>query len=136
MAVTVNPTLAVWRDAGQTKLRQEGRCRMCERPSAERRLTRHHLVPRAWFAPRLAALSGDDWFQLWRLRDCDANIVPLCWPCHQAVERDGPPARRMLRKVLGAAEAAFAVAVRGQAWLDERYPASATDSQPRSHARR
>lgn len=120
--MTVSAQLATWRDAGRAKLREEGRCRLCQRPPAVRPLTRHHLVPRSWFAPQLQGLDGDDWFRLWRLRDADANIVPLCWPCHRAVERDDPHARRMLRKVLGSAEVAYAVAVRGRAWFDARHP--------------
>lgn len=104
----------VYRHGGRTKLEEEGRCRLCLRPSRVRRLTRHHLVPQRWFALRGSPII---------LRDCDANIVPLCRPCHDWIEID-EEGRRMLRNVLGSAEAGFAVRLLGLAWFDERYPSA------------
>jgi hypothetical protein len=60
---------------------------------------------------------------MWKLRDAEANVVPLCWTCHQDVETD-VAARKLLRKVLASQEAAFAVKLRGQAWFDRVYPSS------------
>lgn len=121
---SVPPSLAVYRDGGRRKIDLEGRCRMCLTPRRQRgvrQLTRHHLVPRTYFGARMQALAGDAWTQMWKLRDADANIIPLCAGCHRAVELDRA-ARAMLRKVLGPNEAAFAVSVRGQLWFDARYP--------------
>lgn len=115
----VQRSLLVWRDK-----REEGRCRMCLRPAAVRPLTRHHVVPRAWLSrsrPRLYVL-----------RNVAANIVPLCRPCHDAVEAD-PAARRLLRKVLAPDEVAFALAVAGS-WFRRHYPdaaAPAAAARPR-----
>lgn len=111
----VSPSLVVQRHKGFAKVREEGRCRMCLRPSAVRPLSRHHLVPQAWFRarPKLAPL-----------RHAEANIVPLCDPCHKAVEERGAHARIELRRLLGAAEVAFVLQLRGQDWLDLRYPAT------------
>jgi hypothetical protein len=109
----VSPTLVVSRNKGWQKLQEEGRCRMCLRPATLRPLTRHHLVPLRWFRahPKLEPL-----------RHADANIVPLCRPCHHEVEKIGDHARVELRSVLGAAEVAFALQLVGPEWLDARYP--------------
>lgn len=56
-----------------------------------------------------------------RLRDAEANIVPLCARCHREVEID-EWARRMLRKVLDQSEIAFAIQLRGKLWFDLAYP--------------
>lgn len=113
-AAGVSPTLVVQRLKGWAKVREEGRCRMCQRPSDVRPLSRHHLVPQSWFRaqPRLAPL-----------RHADANIVPLCDPCHRAVEERGSHARVELRHLFGHVEVAFAIQLRGREWLDARYPA-------------
>lgn len=108
-------SLALYRDGGQSKLAEEGRCRMCRTPRKRRgvrQLTRHHLVPQRW--PGWARLG-------FKLRDADANIIPLCGNCHRAVERD-EWARRMLRKVLGSCEVAFARKTMGETAFDEMYP--------------
>ncbi len=114
--ITVSKSLLVNRDSGRTKVRAEGVCRSCLRSRHVRRLTRHHLVPQSWFHVQ-AFHRGENT----RVRDADANIVPLCIPCHEAVEED-VEARRMLRRVLTQAEVAFCVQVRGLEWLDRRYP--------------
>lgn len=110
--IAVSAPLLRYRCGGRDKMREEGRCRMCLLPSERRPLTRHHIVPKSWFAS-----------MPFMLRDADANIVPLCRRCHDAVERD-PAVRRLLRKVLGADEVAFALQVRGPGWFDRRYPPS------------
>jgi len=117
----VSPSLVVQRHKGFAKVREEGRCRMCLRSSSVRPLSRHHLVPQAWFRarPKLAPL-----------RHAEANIVPLCDPCHQAVEERGSHARKELRRLLGAAEVAFVIQVRGRDWLDLRYPVGAVRLAP------
>lgn len=109
----LNPSLIVQRARGWTKVREECRCRMCLRGAELRTLTRHHVVPLAWFRRQGASIAP--------LRHCDANIVPLCRPCHDLVENT-MEGRRLLRKVLGAAEAGFAVCLRGRDWLDRYYP--------------
>lgn len=127
----VSESLLSKRDGGKLKVRDEAHCRMCLRPSAELRdlpdrpdairvMTRHHLVPKLWFRKNPA----------WReLRDCDANIVPLCRPCHDLVELPewfgGASHRRMLRRLLTQAEIVFVIQTRGRRWLEKRYPASA-----------
>jgi hypothetical protein len=109
----VNPSLVVQRGKGWIKCREEAACRMCKRPNDVRVLTRHHVVPLHWFRqhPKLAPL-----------RNCDANIVPLCEPCHKQVERSAPHARTELRRLLGPSEIAFAIQTAGTVWLDRRYP--------------
>lgn len=119
--VRVSTSLLTKRGGGKEKLQEEGCCRMCLRPSSEewipgvlRLLTRHHLVPCRWFRKHAE----------WRdLRDVDANIVPLCRPCHDLIEsKDGLPHRKMLRRALLQEEIAFIVQVRGRDWLELRYP--------------
>lgn len=75
-------------------------------------------MPLSWFRdrPRFAPL-----------RNADANIVPLCEPCHKLVERRNPNhARIELRRVLYAHEVAFVLQTAGTAWFDWRYPPGAT----------
>lgn len=72
------------------KLRAEGQCRLCQR--SNRKLTKHRLVPGR---------------RPWRGRYVWQNVVPLCWPCHDAVERD-EQARKILRKLLWPVEIAYA----------------------------
>lgn len=81
------------------------------RPGSPRWLTRHHVVPKSWC---------DDHDIPFRVRDAEANIIPLCGSCHRAVERD-EYARRMLRKVLTQAEIAFAIHLATKRWFDWRY---------------
>ncbi|SRR5258708_31060805 len=131
--VTVSASLLRYRDGGRSKCREEARCRMCLRPASVRKLTRHHLVDQAWFKKRMALADGAEWMRLWRLRDCDVNCIPLCEPCHRAVEEDAL-ARRMLRKALGGAEAAFAIQLRGARWFNARYPAAREGRSPRVRA--
>lgn len=110
----VNPSLIVQRRRGWEKVHEEGRCRMCQRPSSVRPLTRHHIVPLSYFRRRPKVVS---------LRHSDANIVGLCEPCHRLVEKPGVDhARVELRRVLSSTEIAFAIQVAGQQWLDARYP--------------
>lgn len=119
----VNPTLIVQRGKGWIKCREEGACRMCRRPMQVRLLTRHHVVPLSWFRtrPRFAPL-----------RNADANIVPLCEPCHKQVERRNPPhARVELRRLLGPHEVAFVLQTAGREWLDWRYPPSSAPARVR-----
>jgi hypothetical protein len=111
----VSASLAFYRDGGRTKLGIEGRCRMCLHPRRRkgvRRLTRHHLVPQEWFQARLLPQ---------RLRDAEANMIPLCERCHRDVHTD-EWARRMLRKMLGQNEIAFAIQVTGREWFEVEYP--------------
>jgi 5-methylcytosine-specific restriction endonuclease McrA len=92
------------------KIKAEGQCRLCERTN--RKLTRHRIVPgrRPWRG-----------IYVWQ------NVVPLCWPCHAAVE-DDVNARRMLRARLWPVEVAYATR---RMWgaFDELYPV------PAAHAR-
>lgn len=99
--------------SGQLK-KSEGRCRMCQRPRRVRPLTRHHLVPLRWF-------MGDG-YRYRTIRNSNANIVPLCRPCHDLIEDYDPIARKMLRRLLTQQEVAFAVRLRGIAWLNWEYP--------------
>lgn len=95
-----------------------GYCRMCRRSARVRPLTRHHLVPESWFMRQPLPLR--------KIRNAHANIVPLCRPCHDRVDsRDATehlPARRELRRSMTQQEIAFAIQVRGRAWLDHAYP--------------
>jgi 5-methylcytosine-specific restriction endonuclease McrA len=95
-------------------------CRMCGRPKVVRTITRHHLVPQAWFDK----LDEDDPRRL--LRNATANLVPLCRPCHDLVDHRDPvvraQARRMLRRSLAQAEITFAIHLRGRPWLEHHYP--------------
>lgn len=129
----VNQSLLRFRGGGREKVRQEGRCRMCLRPrgpdtavvwiketqqgieykTGSRTLTRHHLIPQEWFRRQLAPTRA--------IRSVDANIVPLCRPCHDEVELD-IEGRRMLRRVLGAEEVAFIVQLASENWFEARYP--------------
>jgi hypothetical protein len=102
-------SLITWYD----KLAAEKHCRACLREQTVRPLTRHHLVPQSWWLRRGVEFA--------RFRNISANIIPLCRPCHDEVERD-TEARRMLRRVLTQQEIALAIALRGQPWLDAVYP--------------
>lgn len=115
----VNPTLIVQRGKGWIKCREEGCCRMCRRSSMIRPLTRHHVVPLSWFRNRERFAP---------LRHVDANIVPLCAPCHRDIERRTPHARTELRRLLSNVEIAFVIQVAGQQWLDDRYPSNGRSS--------
>lgn len=117
----------VYRRSGLDKAAEEGRCRMCLRPWSIRRPTRHHIVPQWWWnEQRSRCIQHGPFYNpgryalLGRARDCDANIVPLCEPCHRMVELDAS-ARRTLRKLLGSSEVGFAIKVRGQRWFDDTY---------------
>lgn len=106
----INPSLLRWRD-----VRDEGRCRLCERPHTVRPLTEHHIVPKSWYrgsrrARRLAVL-----------RNVAANKLPVCRPCHDHIEAD-PEGRRELRRSLAPHETTFVIQTAGEAWLDDRYP--------------
>lgn len=104
--------------ATEHKMRSEGHCRMCLRPASVRHLTRHHIVPEAWFLRQPLHLR--------LIRNAHANIVPLCRLCHDLVDnRDADEredARRMLRRTFSQSEIAFAVQVRGLKWLNDTYP--------------
>lgn len=93
------------------KFKAEGACRLCERPrSGEggRQLTRHRLVP-GRFGGRYEY----------------ANTVPLCVPCHRAVEGESPVDRRMLRTKLWSVEVAHVLEHMGSVWLEAMYPKGA-----------
>lgn len=108
----VSPSLIHWRDK-----RSEGRCRMCQRSSDVRPLTRHHLVPEGWFnRPGVR-------FRL--IRNVAPNMIPLCRPCHDFVETD-MTGRRELRRVLAPDEVTYALQVAGRRWFDRYYPSSST----------
>lgn len=104
--------------SGLNKLQSEGRCRDCQVSKHERQLTRHHLVPISWF------LGEGRQYRI--IRNSNANIVPLCRPCHDRVESRHPvirlEARRRLRRLLTQQEIAFAIQLRGRWWLDSEYP--------------
>ena len=93
-------------------------CRMCLRPRSVRPITRHHLVPVAWFRGQPLPLR--------QIRNAHANLVPLCRPCHDLVhdrdEVEREMSRRHLRRSLTQQEVAFAIQVRGRSWLDHHYP--------------
>lgn len=99
--------------SGAVKL-NEGQCRMCQRSKRVRPLTRHHLVPLRWF------LGDGERYRT--VRNANANIVPLCRPCHDQIEEHDPIARRMLRRLLTQQEVAFAIRVKGVEWLHREYP--------------
>ena len=93
------------------KIKAEGRCRLCERPSkgeGGRQLTKHRLVP-GRFGGRYEY----------------ANTVPLCVPCHRAVEDESPVDRRMLRTKLWSVEVAHILDHMGAVWLAAMYPKGA-----------
>lgn len=122
--IRISDDLCIKRHGGKTKVQEEGHCRLCRRtaseladlrthPDAVRLMTRHHLVPRAWWRkhPRLAM----------KYRDVDANVVPLCVPCHRLVETE-LGTRRMLRHAMTQAEVSFVIQVLGVDWLESEYP--------------
>lgn len=82
------------------------------------RLTRHHLVPESWFLGQPLKLR--------QIRNAHSNIIPLCRAHHDLVEAREPvvrlEARRLLRSTLTQEEVAFAIQIRGRAWLDSEYP--------------
>lgn len=99
------------------KCRLEGRCRMCGRSAKVRQLTQHHVVPLEWW--RDIALEYRS------RRNVNANIVPLCRPCHDEVDHWSErrlPARSMLRRTMSQQEVAFAIACAGLPWVEENYP--------------
>jgi hypothetical protein len=137
--ISVSESLLTKRNRGKLKLKEEGRCRMCQRPRAKtvfnphtrnptvdvelspagaRVLSGHHMVPKRWFRFQPIAVKN--------LRDVDANIVPLCRVCHDDVECPEKAlrtiARRELRKLLTQEEITFVIQVRGKSWLDTHYP--------------
>lgn len=95
-------------------------CRMCGRPRNVRPITRHHLVPQAWFDE----LEESDPRRM--LRNATANLVPLCRQCHDLVDNRDEyvrvESRRMLRRSLAQSEIAFAIHLRGRHWLEHHYP--------------
>ena len=102
--------------SGRDKCSREGMCRMCRRSWRVRPLTRHHLVPLRWF---MWSKRGQHFRAV---RNANANIVPLCWPCHKLIEDEDEIARHMLRQLLTQKEVAYAVRLRGIQWLDQHYP--------------
>lgn len=122
----VNPSLANNVSSGRDKLSQEGKCRICGwahrdalgQPVTTDRLTRHHLVPQAWFLRRKEELKI--------LRNANANIVPLCDTCHSIVDGREPvlklKKRAALRQALYPNEIAFILQIRGRPWFDHHYP--------------
>lgn len=112
----ISPSLANNRMSGREKVLLERACRVC---MTRHDLTRHHLVPHAWFLARRQELRS--------LRNANANIVPLCASCHRIVDGVRDPVGRLqkraaLRAALGANETAFILHIRGRAWLDANYP--------------
>lgn len=103
--------------SGRLKVFNEGHCRMCLRHRKIRPLTRHHLVPLEWF--------NHQKMEVRQIRNANANIIPLCRPCHDLVdsqlEEVRTPARRELRRSLWQPEIAFAIRLRGADWLQETY---------------
>lgn len=98
------------------KREREGRCRLCARPKQVRRLTSHHLYP---VRRRGRAPDGFD------LHD-ERNTVPLCSPCHRAVEkalifRGERELLAMLRRSLTVEEVDYLQLI-PHGWLDRHYP--------------
>lgn len=125
----VSEALRVCRDNGVAKLREEGVCRLCLRRHGVLpgfRLTRHHLVPKSHFTSGILGYTP-----IWvvKVRDADANIVPLCRGCHDEVEQT-EAGRVRLRARMSQAEVAYCIQVRGQAWLERRYPARRAKVSP------
>lgn len=113
---TISRSLAHNVTSGRMKVASEKRCRICH---ARRDLTRHHLVPHAWF------MSHDP--EIKRLRNANANIVPLCVSCHRLVDGTLDPVSRLqkraaLRGALATSEIAFIIQVLGKNWFDDHYP--------------
>jgi hypothetical protein len=113
---TISRSLAHNVTSGRMKLASEQRCRICH---GRRELTRHHLIPHAWF------MSQDH--EVKRLRNANANIVPLCVSCHRLVDGVRDPVLRLqkrsaLRGALATVEIAFIIQVLGKPWFDEHYP--------------
>lgn len=104
-----------WNATSGLVKKKEGKCRMCGRPNKVRPLTRHHLVPLRWFL-------CEEGLRYRMVRNSNANIIPLCRPCHDDIEHQDPIARRMLGRLLTQQEIAFAIRLRGRAWLDWEYP--------------
>ena len=112
----VNPSLAHNSTSGRSKVAYERRCRVC---GGEQALTRHHLVPQAWFFERKPEIRV--------LRNANANIVPLCEPCHRIVDTTRDPVLRLqkratLRSALYPNEVAFILQLRGRDWFEAHYP--------------
>jgi len=114
------------------KLAAEGRCRLC---AATKRLTRHHLVPQAWFVRHTLSLRPRP------NRNDPRNCVPLCEHCHHAVEGAvgldqgtrqvrRSQARVRLRAVLTQDEIAYVRSLRGEAWLNHHYPVATSHHDP------
>lgn len=111
------------------KILAEGQCRMCGREAYVRPLTRHHLVPVSWFIRQPQPMRV--------IRNAHANIVPLCRPCHDLIDKEDDDtvrmrARRELRRSLGQVEIAFVIQVMGKEWLDTEYPKFDTVPRPAS----
>jgi len=113
----VSRSLAENRMSGREKVVQERACRVC---ASRKDMTRHHLVPLSWFFSEKGA-------HLRKIRNVNANIVPLCEACHRLVDGIRDPVLRLkkraaLRERLGSNEIAFIIQVRGRQWLDHHYP--------------
>jgi len=113
----VSRSLSDNRMSGREKLYAERKCRIC--PS-DQVMTRHHVIPLSWFFSERGA-------RFRAIRNANANIIPLCEECHRIVDGVRDPVGRLkkraaIRENLGANEIAFAIQVRGRAWLDEHYP--------------
>lgn len=92
---------------GAAVVRDAQRCQLCGARTLA--LDPHHLVPRS---------QGGD--------DVIPNFAPLCiWQpaCHARVTRNDPDALRALRASLDALQVAYIVERKGEAWLEQRYPA-------------
>lgn len=113
---TISRSLAHNVTSGRMKLAQEKACRICH---AKRELTRHHLIPHAWFMGQTHEIKA--------LRNANANIVPLCVSCHRIVDGIRDPVSRLqkraaLRGALATVEVAFIIQVLGKTWFEEQYP--------------
>lgn len=103
------------------KCKAEAHCRMCGRSDKVRPitlLTQHHIVPQEWWK-HVAHHER-------HVRNANANVLPLCRPCHDEIHSLDPtvrlPARSMLRRTFTQKEIAFVIACVGQPWLDKHYP--------------
>lgn len=116
-APRVSPSLAENRMSGRDKVYFERACRVC---GSRKDMTRHHMVPLSWFFSEKGA-------PLRKIRNANANIVPLCESCHRIIDGVRDPVGRLklraaLRERLGPNEVAFILQVRGRAWFDQEYP--------------
>lgn len=104
-------------------MEDEGQCRLCQKTAD---LTRHHLIPKAWFRKNHGIPGVNH----------PLNLIPLCLYCHAAVDGYLPAGelsrhlvlhrqllkRIYLRQKLTEHEVAFMAYTAGDEWVDHNYP--------------